>query len=129
LPDSTFADLASEKYISLETFRRSGQGVATPVWFVLDRDRVYVYTVADSGKVKRIGNNPRVRVAACGVRGALKGPWFDGVGAFVEGDERVRANRLLDRKYLLKRLGNLFFWAKRRERTMIRIDPPPERTL
>src|SRR5437868_1166645 len=58
--DPTLARFDGQKYISLETFKKSGQGVRTPVWFVLHNSAFYAYTEADSGKVKRIRNNPRV---------------------------------------------------------------------
>jgi PPOX class probable F420-dependent enzyme len=107
------------KYISLETFKKSGEGVKTPVWFAQDGDVLYIYTDAGSWKVKRIRNNPRVRVALCTMRGRVTGPWMDGTAAIIEGDERIKADQLLDRKYLLKRLFN---WARRQDqRTMIRI--------
>jgi uncharacterized protein len=119
--DSTFAPLGDHKYISLETFKRNGDGVQTPVWFVLHDGALYVYTEADSWKVKRIRNNPRVRVALCTIRGRVTGPWVDGTASFVEGDERRNADRLLDRKYLMK---VLFKWVAKisgRARTMIKI--------
>jgi uncharacterized protein len=110
-----------EKYISLETFKKNGQGVETPVWFVLSGDRFYVYTEADSWKVKRIRNQPRVRVAVCNMRGTVRGPWLDATASIVEGDERRAADALLDRKYVLKRIARLFTRFSGRERTMIRI--------
>ena len=67
--DPKLAQFVDQKYISLETFKKNGQGVKTPVWFVLHNDAFYVYTEADSWKVKRIHNNPRVRVAVCNIRG------------------------------------------------------------
>jgi hypothetical protein len=30
---STFTRLAKEKYMSLTTFRKAGEGVTTPMWF------------------------------------------------------------------------------------------------
>ena len=122
---STFAQLDGEHYISLESFKRNGDGVKTPVWFVRHDEVLYVYTEADSWKVKRIRNNPRVRVAACTVRGQVKGPWFDGAASIIEGDERLAADRLLDRKYFLKRLGNLFTRLTGRQRAWIRISARP----
>jgi uncharacterized protein len=98
VPDSTLARFEGQNYISLETFKKNGQGVKTPVWFVLHHNAFYVYTEADSWKVKRIRNNPRVRVAVCSMRGAIKGPWLDATASLVEGDDRLAANALLDRK-------------------------------
>lgn len=66
-------------YLSLVTFRRSGAGVATPVWFAQRDGRLVVFTEARSGKVKRLRNDPRVRFAACDVRGRVRGDrWHEG---------------------------------------------------
>jgi uncharacterized protein len=111
------------KYISLETFKKNGQGVKTPVWFVLHDDAFYAYSEADSWKVKRIRNQPRVRVAVCSVRGNVKGPWLDGTASIIDGDERVAADRLLDRKYFLKRIANFLVRINRHTRAMIKINP------
>ena len=123
MAEGAFARFDNHKYISLETFRKSGQGVRTPVWFVLHNHALYLYTNADSGKVKRIRNNSRVRVAVCTVRGEVTGPWLDGAASLVEGDERRVANQLLDRKYFLKVIFNWLTWMNWHERVMIRIQP------
>lgn len=123
MADSTFAQFGDHKYISLETFKKNGDGVKTPVWFALHGDVMYVYTEADSWKVKRIRNNPRVRVALCTVRGRVIGPWVDGTAAIIEGDERQLADKALDRKYWLKVIANWFRKVSPRERAMIRISP------
>jgi uncharacterized protein len=121
VPDSTLASLGNQKYISLETFKKNGDGVKTPVWFVLRDDALYVYTEAASWKVKRIRNNPRVRVAPCSIRGVVKGPWVDATASIVDGDERRAADTLLDRKYFTKRILNLLTRINRHERVMIKI--------
>lgn len=58
-----FGEIGNPTYIALETFRKSGEGVVTPVWVTTEGDKPYVWTVDDSGKVKRIRNNGCVRVA------------------------------------------------------------------
>ena len=123
MPESTFAQFDDHKYISLETFKKNGEGVRTPVWFVLHDNALYVYTEAESWKVKRIRNNPRVRVALCTIRGRVTGPWVDATASFVEGDERRDADRLLDRKYFLKVVFNFLTRINRHKRVMIRIRP------
>jgi uncharacterized protein len=120
VPDPKLAQFGGQKYISLETFKKNGQGVKTPVWFVEDNGALYVYTEADSWKVKRIRNNPRVRVAVCNMRGVVKGPWMDATATFVEGEERVAADRLLDKKYFLKVIFNVLR-INRSPRAFIRI--------
>ncbi|MEV5447304.1 PPOX class F420-dependent oxidoreductase, partial [Streptomyces sp. NPDC052644] len=59
--------LAAEKYVLLTTFRKDGRAVSTPVWAVRDDDTLAVWTVADSGKVKRIRRDGTVTVAPCDV--------------------------------------------------------------
>src|SRR5439155_6447621 len=108
--------------MALETFKKNGEGVKTPVWFVLHNDALYVYTEADSWKVKRIRNNPRVRVAVCNIRGDVRGQWLDGTASIVDGDERLAADKLLDRKYFLKVIFNFLSRMNRHTRAMIRID-------
>ena len=122
MPDSKLAPFDGQKYISLETFKKNGQGVKTPVWFVLHKNAFYVYTEADSWKIKRIRNNPRVRVAVCSIRGDIKGPWLDATASQVEGDERLAADKLLDRKYFMKKLFNFLTKINRHKRAMIKIE-------
>jgi PPOX class probable F420-dependent enzyme len=122
VPDQRLAQFGDQKYISLETFKKNGQGVKTPVWFVLHDNALYAYTEADSWKVKRIRNNPRVRVAVCNVRGNVKGPWLEATASLIEGDERRAANELLDRKYFLKKIFNFLTRINRHTRAMIKIE-------
>jgi uncharacterized protein len=110
-----------QNYVALETFKKNGMGVKTPVWFVSYNDTLYVYTEADSWKVKRIRNNPRVRVAVCDMRGNVKGTWMEGTASFVSGDEQRVADRLLDQKYFLKKIFNFLTKIKRHERAMIKV--------
>jgi PPOX class probable F420-dependent enzyme len=123
VPDPKLARFSGQNYIALETFKKNGQGVKTPVWFVLHENAFYLYTKADSWKVKRIRNNPRVRVAVCNVRGDVKGPWLDATASLVEGDERLAADKLLDRKYFLKKIFNFLTRINRHTRAMIKIEP------
>jgi uncharacterized protein len=59
----------NQKYLNIETFRRNGNGVKTPVWFVQVEKTLYVRTSANSGKVKRVNNNPIVNIAPCKIGG------------------------------------------------------------
>jgi PPOX class probable F420-dependent enzyme len=122
VPDPTLARFDGQKYIALETFKRNGEGVKTPVWFVLHKNAFYVYTKADSWKVKRIRNHPRVRVAVCNIRGDIKGPWLDATASLVEGDDRLAPDTLLDRKYFLKKIFNFLSRINRHQRAMIKIE-------
>jgi uncharacterized protein len=70
MPASTLA-LGASDFIQLTTFRRTGEGVPTPVWVVPDGDALAVFTPAGTGKLKRIGHTPRVTVAECSRRGKV----------------------------------------------------------
>jgi uncharacterized protein len=104
---STVAGLAAfdgKKYLNLETYRKSGAGVRTPVWFAAAPTaagavQFYVYSTADSGKAKRLRRNGTGRIAPCGSRGNVTGPWIDARAEIVAGDEFTRGMRLLNRKY------------------------------
>lgn len=105
--------LDGKKYISLETFRKTGKAVRTPVWFAAASGTapptLYVYTTADSGKAKRIRANGAVRLAPCDARGGITGPWIDARAEIVTGESFDLGMRLLDRKYWpWKQMLNLF---------------------
>ena len=81
--------LERHRYVNLATFRRSGQPVATPVWFATVDDKMYVVSAGDAGKVKRLRNNPRARVAPCDVRGNVVGRWRDGMARVITDPARI----------------------------------------
>jgi PPOX class probable F420-dependent enzyme len=90
----------NQKYLNIETFRKNGMGVRTPVWFVQDGDKLLVRTAADSGKVKRIRNNPQVNIAPCKMDGALLGDWVQAVARGVQNHELdLKVDQLLGKKY------------------------------
>jgi len=66
-----------EKVISLETYRRNGVPVRTPVWFLIENGILYVHTDDGTGKVKRIRRNPKVRLAPSHFRGKPKEEYID----------------------------------------------------
>lgn len=111
------AQFANQKYLNLESYRKNGEGVRTPLWFVEDNGSLYFYTVAHSYKVKRIRNNPRVRVAPCNARGKVKGEWVDATARRLDAAEARRADDLLNRKYgLFKRTLNFLAKIRGHER-------------
>lgn len=92
----------NQKYINLETYRRNGQAVRTTVWFVMDAGTIYIRTDMNSGKVKRIKNNPNIRVTPSGARGQLKGKWIEGQMKMADSLQSEHANQLLEQKYGLQ---------------------------
>ncbi|MEM3143417.1 MAG: PPOX class F420-dependent oxidoreductase [Candidatus Nitrosotenuis sp.] len=91
--------LQGHKYINLETYKRNGTPVQTPVWFVIDNEQIFVMTTENTGKVKRIKNNPNVRIMPCGMRGEPKGDWIQAVARFADNSEAEKAATLRNKKY------------------------------
>src|SRR5437879_8481465 len=91
--------IQGQKYISLTTFRKTGAGVAAPVWFGEEDGKLYVMTRADMGKTKRIRNNPKVRVAPCTIRGVVTGPEFPATARILPVAEQQRARQRINLKY------------------------------
>jgi PPOX class probable F420-dependent enzyme len=127
-----FAAFAGHKYLNLETFKKSGDGVKTPVWFAADPSasldsngaKLYVYTIGVSGKVKRIRNNPRVKIAPCDMRGRVLGEWVEARVTILTGEEAARGMLLLNKKYFpWKQMLDFFAMFRRRERTVFAIRP------
>ncbi|HEX8631217.1 MAG TPA: PPOX class F420-dependent oxidoreductase [Catenuloplanes sp.] len=105
--------LATEKYLLLTTFRKDGRAVPTPVWAARDGDALAVWTVADSGKVKRIRRSGAVTVAPCDFRGTARGEPVAG-HATVDRAATERIRRVLARKYGL--VGRLTMLGSRLRR-------------
>ena len=104
-------EIHGQKYISLTTFRKNGAPVATPVWFGEDDDKIYVMTRSDSGKYKRIRNNPHVLVAPCTIRGKIIGPTFAATARILPEADWPRARKVIQKKYWLTRIT--FLWSKK----------------
>ena len=114
----------NKKYLNLETYRKTGAPVLTPMWFAEQDGVFYIYSVAGVGKVKRIRNNPNVRIAPCGIRGQLEGEWIAGVARLENEEGAALANRLLNRKYgVIKRIGTLYSNLIGRKRVVFSIRP------
>jgi uncharacterized protein len=127
-----FAGFSIHTYLSLESYKKSGESVRTPVWFATDpsvtpesaASKLYIYTIGDTGKVKRIRNNPRVRIAPCDLRGKVLGEWVDARAEIVTGEEAARGMRLLNKKYFpWKQLLGFFALFSRRPRIVIALHP------
>ena len=99
-----------EKYVSLATFRRDGRAVETAVWFAEESGRLWIFSEGSAGKIKRLRNSPRARVAACDVRGRVRGPWHDASARVVSDPAAIgRALKLMHAKYgLMMWLADFF---------------------
>ncbi len=93
------ATLSGHKYINLETYKKSGQAVRTPVWFVISDEQIFVLTSQNTGKIKRIRNNPTVKIMPCGIRGDSKGEWVEGLARIATESEMQNIIKLRYKKY------------------------------
>ncbi len=83
-----------------------------------------MYTIGVSGKLKRIRNNPRVKVAPCNMRGDVRGEWVEARAEILTGAEAELGMRLLNKKYVpWKQLLDFFAKFRKRERTVFVIRP------
>jgi PPOX class probable F420-dependent enzyme len=99
-----FGHLEGHSYCLVVTYKRSGEGVPTPVWFgVDDEGRLHFRTYAVSVKVKRIRNHPRVRIAPCTARGKPLGPAAEGTARVLGDGEEEHAERTIQSNYGLFR--------------------------
>ena len=118
--------LADEQYINLTTYRKNGNAVRTPVWFVELDGKVYAKTDAQAWKVKRIRNNSHVRFAPCDARGNIHGETFNG-SAELHQVNSATANRVqnaMNKKYgLMVRAFDLFYKIRQRVYIYIEITP------
>jgi PPOX class probable F420-dependent enzyme len=113
----------NQQFLNIETFRISGVGVKTPVWFAQDGKTLYVWTRADSGKAKRIRINPDVKIAPSKADGTPLGEWEPAKASTDESPEAIRhLIKLMRKKYgvsftMFQRMGML----RRKKHTSIRM--------
>jgi hypothetical protein len=119
-----FPHLHGHQFMSLTTFRKSGEAVPTPVWFAQVDDKLYVMTEASTGKVKRIRQNAMVEVAPCTVRGDLRGDSAEGMARILHPHEEATARRALNRKYgIQKFFYDLYLTLRRAHTVYLEITP------
>ena len=91
--------IKSEKYISLETYRKNNQIVKTPVMFVIKENLIVIITRDQTGKVKRIRNNQKVKIATCSIRGKTSMSSISGTAQILTDEKTKEAVKLRDKKY------------------------------
>ena len=122
MSNEALAQFANQKYLNLESFKRDGTLIQTPMWFAEDGGVFYAYTLANAWKVKRIRRNSRVRIAPCTMRGKVTGYWVKAEAEIVDDMTAEHGHALLLQKYgWKKRLGNIFSGLLKRERVVITI--------
>jgi PPOX class probable F420-dependent enzyme len=96
---SAIERFAGESYVSLTTYRRDGTGVPTAVWCAADGDALYIWTAADTWKVKRIRRRGDVTVAVCSRLGKLRGEPIPGQAEICDATASDRTRELIKKKY------------------------------
>src|SRR5215831_9823395 len=120
--DHHLAPFVGQRYLNLESFKRDGTPIQTPVWFAEEQGVLYVYTLANAGKVKRIRRNPRIRIAPCTMNGKVIGPWVEAAATIVDATTAAHGHALLRQKYgWMKSIGDLISRLLHRERVVIAI--------
>jgi uncharacterized protein len=102
----TLADLAKAQYILLTTFTKDGRPKPVPIWAAADGDRLLVITEAQSWKVKRIRNTPRVTMATCTLRGRPTSEPVEGTAAILDKSHNSAVYDAIGRRYGIQ--GRLF---------------------
>lgn len=98
--DAILQQFDGKSYMNLETFRRSGQGVKTPVWFVQDGTSLRVWTFAGAGKIKRIRREGSVRVVPSDASGNPLGEWVNAHACADDSHESIQyVAQLMRKKY------------------------------
>ncbi len=122
-----FSAFAKHQYMNLVTYRKSGEGVKTPVWFAQDGERLVMLTDPAAGKLKRIRNNPRVTIGPSDGRGNPLGATVEARARILQGPDAQASEQLIAKKYglMFKFIGGMNrLRGGKRERTIIEIAPP-----
>ena len=98
--DSRLEQFTDQKYINLETYRKDQTPVKTPVWFIINNDRILITTKETTGKVKRLRNNQNARIAICSMKGDIKSNWVNvGVQKITQESDVEKIVKLRKKKY------------------------------
>ena len=115
-------------YISFATRKKSGDYVATPVWFAPAGNSYYLFSANNAGKVKRLRNFSEARIAPCTVTGAVTGEWHDTHAYLLDKPaDTKKALRALRSKYGWQMaVGDIFsrLTGKMDKRAYIRVERP-----
>lgn len=87
---ATSNGLDNARYLNLETRRRTGARIVTPIWFAPHEGQYFAYSNAQAGKVKRLRHTPEVRIAAADMRGNPLGEWFETTARLLDDEALAR---------------------------------------
>jgi PPOX class probable F420-dependent enzyme len=113
--------------LNLTTFRTNGTPVVTTVWFALTNNKIYVWTAKQSGKVKRIRNNPTVEIAPSTHLGQPRGPAIEASARILSVGEQHVAEQVMNTKYGWQKQFFALLWRLQgQEYIYIEITPTEE---
>jgi PPOX class probable F420-dependent enzyme len=115
-----------QQYLNIETFRKNGNGVKTPVWFVQDHEELFVWTESSSGKAKRMKNNGHVKIVPSKPDGTPVGEWVAATARVDDSDQAMKHVRaLMGKKYgLMFDMFGLLGKLRRSKYTSIQLKIP-----
>lgn len=93
------ASLSPYEFVLLTTFRTSGLGVPTAMWFAYEHGKLYMVTGRSTGKLKRVRTTSRVLLAPCDWMGNALGPQIEAYARELPVAEHTHANAVLAQKY------------------------------
>lgn len=99
-------------YINILTYKKNGEPVSTPVWFIFKDNKIFFRTSNKSGKFKRIRNNNNIKFALCNIRGKVRGEWHNGVAKLEPNNKWVFSQ--INKKYgFFANLMNIIYKIKK----------------
>ena len=113
--------LETGKYINLLTYKKNGEPVLTPVWFIFKDNKIFIRTSNKSGKFKRIKNNKNVKFALCNIRGKIKGAWYNGF-AKLEPNNRWVFSKINEKYGIFAYLMNILYKIKKMDIIILSIE-------
>lgn len=87
---TSIGQFKDHQYMTIETFRKNGDGVKTPVWFAQDGNTLRIWTDTGTGKVKRIRRDGKVRIVPSTAAGEPLGEWIEANAAILDSTEEVK---------------------------------------
>jgi PPOX class probable F420-dependent enzyme len=92
-------EILASKTVLLETRKRDGSWVPTPVSLVTSAGHTYFRSYDHAGKAKRLRNFDEVRATRCSMRGKPSGPTITGTARLLDGAEAETARSALAHRF------------------------------
>ena len=116
--------LKGQRFISINTYKKNGHMIATPVVFAYTDQKIVIMTGAHSGKIKRLKNNPQATISPCNSRGEIKGVSINTKARFIaENETKWAYQAMLKKNGLIFRLYRLYGQIKNWKFTFIEFSP------